>query len=79
MQIESVQRRFTKRLPGLVMILMIMQGLCSRPKGVMIYCLYITLFQKSYQFINVVNGVSHSHKTVNMFFVHLIRSFDIAC
>jgi len=29
------------------------------------------LFQKTYQFINVVNGVSHSHKTANIFF-----SFD---
>jgi len=27
--------------------------------------------QKTYQFINVVNGVSHSHKTANLFF-----SFD---
>jgi len=33
------------------------------------------LIQKAYQFINVVNGVSHSHKTANIFF-----SFDsIAC
>jgi len=29
------------------------------------------LTQKTYQFINVVNGVSHSHKTANIFF-----SFD---
>jgi len=27
-----------------------------------------TLIQKTYQFINVVNGVSHSHKTANIFF-----------
>jgi len=26
------------------------------------------LIQKTYQFINFVNGVSHSHKTVNIFF-----------
>jgi len=26
------------------------------------------LFQKTYQFINIVNGVSHSHKTANIFF-----------
>jgi len=33
---------------------------------------YIYKFlQKAYQFINVVNGVSHSHKTANIFF-----SFD---
>jgi len=25
------------------------------------------LIQKTYQFINVVNGVSHSHKTANIF------------
>jgi len=31
----------------------------------------IILIQKTYQFINVVNGVSHSHKTANIFF-----SFD---
>jgi len=29
------------------------------------------LIQKTYQFINVVNGVSHSHKTAIIFF-----SFD---
>jgi len=29
------------------------------------------LIQKTYQFINVVYGVSHSHKTANIFF-----SFD---
>jgi len=33
--------------------------------------LFYLLFQKTYQFINVVNGVSHSHKTANIFF-----SFD---
>jgi len=27
------------------------------------------LIQKTYQFINVVNGVSHSHKTENIFFL----------
>jgi len=32
---------------------------------------YLKLIQKTYQFINVLNGVSHSHKTVNIFF-----SFD---
>jgi len=26
------------------------------------------LIQKTYQFINVVNGMSHSHKTANTFF-----------
>jgi len=31
----------------------------------------IKLIQKTYQFINVVNGVIHSHKTANLFF-----SFD---
>jgi len=31
----------------------------------------LELIQKSYQFINVVNGVSHSYKTANIFF-----SFD---
>jgi len=31
----------------------------------------LLLFKKTYQFINVVNGVSHSHKTANIFF-----SFD---
>jgi len=31
------------------------------------YHLYI-LIKKTYQFINVVNGVSHSHKTANIFF-----------
>jgi len=30
------------------------------------------LIQKTYQFLNVVNGVSHSHKTANIFF-----SFDL--
>jgi len=29
------------------------------------------IIQKTYQFINVFNGVSHSHKTANYFF-----SFD---
>jgi len=29
------------------------------------------IIQKTYQFMNVVNGVSHSHKTANIFF-----SFD---
>jgi len=27
----------------------------------------LLLIQKTYQFINVVNGVSHSHKTANIF------------
>jgi len=31
----------------------------------------LLLIQKTYQFINVVNGVSHSHKTANIFFFHL--------
>jgi len=31
----------------------------------------LILIQKTYQFINVVNGVSHLHKTANIFF-----SFD---
>jgi len=30
------------------------------------------LIQKTHQFINVVNGVSHPHKTANIFF-----SFDL--
>jgi len=30
------------------------------------------LIQKTYQFINAVNGVSHSHKTANILF-----SFDL--
>jgi len=33
--------------------------------------LLLLLIQKTYQFINVVNGVSHSHKTANIYF-----SFD---
>jgi len=36
-----------------------------------IFSYYMILIQKTYQFINVVNGVSHSHKTANIFF-----SFD---
>jgi len=36
-----------------------------------IYIYIYILFQKTYQFVNVVNGVSHSHKTANIFF-----SFD---
>jgi len=31
------------------------------------------LIQKTYQFINVVNGVSHSHKTAKIFFFHLTQ------
>jgi len=35
----------------------------------------LVLIQKTYQFINVVNGVSRSHKTANIFF-----TFDlVAC
>jgi len=30
------------------------------------------LIKKTYQFINVVNGVSHSHETANIFF-HLTQ------
>jgi len=30
--------------------------------------LYIDLNQKTYQFINVVKGASHSHKTANIVF-----------
>jgi len=33
--------------------------------------IYTKLIKKTYHFINVVNGVSHSHKTANIFF-----SFD---
>jgi len=33
--------------------------------------LYMILIKKTYQFINVVNGVSRPHKTANLFF-----SFD---
>jgi len=35
------------------------------------YVIIDLLIQKTYQFMNVVNGVSHSHKTANIFF-----SFD---
>jgi len=29
--------------------------------------IYVTLIKKTYHFINVVNGVGHSHKTANIF------------
>jgi len=31
------------------------------------------LTQKTYQFINIVNGVSHSHKTANIFFLNFTQ------
>jgi len=35
-------------------------------------CLLLLLIQKTYQYIHVVNGVSHSHETANIFF-HLTQ------
>jgi len=42
-------------------------------------CMHVCILeiQKTYQFINVVNGVSRSHKTANIFFFILLSS--IAC